>query len=328
MKRLNVILFIFVVAIAGCEDQKILEGTENISQIELNVFGLNDLQGSGWYESWILWNREMGQGTDIDTTSLGILERQTDGSYRLATDVTLGFLQAGLMILVTIEDDDTVANEEPSIYEVIGAKIAANSGIFSLGNEEVLDFSFEVAQGRYILDTPTESPPSQNPFSGIWFVNPDTIIEDILDDDGNIVDQDTTIEFLPGLDLPDLPEGWLYEGFVEVGGQTLSIGTFTKSSAGDDSSTYNGAETAYPFPGEDFINNPPSGLSFPVDLRGAHCFVTLTPAYPEGSVVPYVVTVYETQISSIALPQQVYFMENTSDTFPAGDIHIDVSIYK
>jgi len=331
MKLLSVILLIFLLFIIACEDRELLTNADRVSRVRINIVGLNDPGAAAWYESWVLWNKEMGQGTDIDTTSLGILQAQGNGTYRVETDIELGFIQAGLTILVTIEDNDTPGDEPPSDYEIIAAGIAANSGSFSLGNAEILNFKFEEANGTFILDTPTETPSSQNPYSGIWFVNPDTTITDILDDQNNVIGQDTTVEFFPGLELPALPiepAGWTYEAFVETGGQTVSLGKFVQPSGGDDAATYSGNQPAYPFPGEDLLNNPPAGLTFPVDLRGARAYVTVAPPFPAQGNSPYNVTVFEALIGGNAQARQLYSLTNTSDTFPSGDLSIDVSIYK
>jgi hypothetical protein len=336
MKFLSIVFLISLFLFAACEDKELLTEAERDSHISMSVVGLND-PGATWYEAWILWNSLMGQGTDIDTLSLGLLERQSDGSYRVERDLELGYIQAGIMLLVTIELDDTVGNAPPSQYVIFGAKIIANGGLISVGNEKVLNFDFSSAKGSYILDTPTQSPPSENPYSGLWFVIPETTITDILDDQNNVVGQDTTIDYLPGLELADLSlftvrdlpvAGWTYEAFIEISGQTLSMGKFLKPGGEDDSKAYSGNGPAYSVPGEDFLNNAPAGLNFPLDLRGARVYVTLTPPYPAEGTLPYQATIYDVQIPNDVTAKQVYELSNSSETLPGGDLRIDVSIYK
>lgn len=66
-----------------------------------------------------------------------------------------------------------------------------------------------------------------------------------------------------GLTLATLPAGWKYEGWAVINGTPVSTGTFTSASAADDSAPFSGATAGPPFPGEDFLQNAPSGLTFP-----------------------------------------------------------------
>jgi len=84
---------------------------------------------------------------------------------------------------------------------------------------------------------------------------------------------------LPSLDLPTLPEGWEYEGWVVINGQPLSTGKFLKVDEADFATPYSGASPGPAYPGEDFLQNAPAGLTFPLDLSGSTAVISV-----EGTV--------------------------------------------
>ena len=121
---------------------------------------------------------------------------------------------------------------------------------------------------------------------------------------------------------------WLYEGWIVFGSDTVSIGTFTNPIGADDSSKYGaGMAGGYQFPGEDFINNPPAGVTFPADLSGSETFITIKPPYPEESNSPFDLVPFKTVIPANSESKRAYSMENNFSSFPAGNISITVSIY-
>ena len=79
--------------------------------------------------------------------------------------------------------------------------------------------------------------------------------------------------------LPTLPAGWKYEGWVVIGNTALSTGTFTNPAAADAATPFAGTnpQPTPPFPGEDFLANPPigSGLTFPTDLRNQTVVISI-----------------------------------------------------
>ena len=177
------------------------------------------------------------------------------------------------------------------------------------------------------MDTPTDTSDT-NLKRGLWFINLDTTFEEIKDSTGTIIGIDTTVDKINGLELPELPEGWVYEGWVVFGIDTVSIGTFTNPVGADDSSKFGaGLAGSYNFPGEDFINNPPIGVTFPNDLSGVEIFITLKPPYPDISYTPFTLIPFKATIPMNCESNKVYSMDNNVSSFPSGNLSISVSIY-
>jgi len=131
--------------------------------------------------------------------------------------------------------------------------------------QEINDFSSSA--GKYILATPTDMDDS-NEASGIWFLDNSSGAPAV------------------GLELPVLPKGWAYEGWAVINGVPVSTGTFTSATGQDDTASFSGAGGP-PYPGEDFLNNAPDGLSFPTDLSGGKAVISIEPV-PDNSPAPFV----------------------------------------
>lgn len=99
-------------------------------------------------------------------------------------------------------------------------------GVASLtvGDDRAVGNTFQSANGFYILATPTDGHLRTNENSGIWFRR----AVDQLEPDPRC------------LYVPELPEGWLYEGFVDIEGQPVTSGKFRDPWAIDMSAPYNG----------------------------------------------------------------------------------------
>ena len=72
---------------------------------------------------------------------------------------------------------------------------------------------------------------------------------------------------LPNFTLPELSEGWIYEGWVVGDSGPLTTGTFSAFDVMDNNaglpSSFSGTENlGPPIPGEDFFINAPAGEDF------------------------------------------------------------------
>ncbi|MEE9174116.1 MAG: hypothetical protein V3U30_03985 [Thermoplasmata archaeon] len=113
--------------------------------------------------------------------------------------------------------------------------------------------------GLYILATPSDGADT-NENSGVWF----------LDRSG--------ASPVAGLALPDLSRtDWVYEGWAVIGGVPVTTGTFDMPDGADASAPYSGTEATPPFPGEDFLVNEPSSVSFPTNLAGQTIVISIEP---------------------------------------------------
>lgn len=150
--------------------------------------------------------------------------------------------------VVTIEpepDDDPT----PSGVVILAGGVSDGSADLSFP----VDFSD--AAGSYILATPTNGGDSAET-AGIWFLDPSGPA--------------------PSLDLPELPGGWAYEGWGVTQGTPLTTGRFTDVATADDFDGYSGEMDAPPFPGEDFLQNAPSGVDFPADFADGNSRVVVS----------------------------------------------------
>jgi len=125
-----------------------------------------------------------------------------------------------------------------------------------------------------------------------------------------------------GMPELELASGWRYEGWVVVDGLPISTGTFTSFDEVDSGNEFSGTEynMGPPVPGEDFFLNEPSGVTFPLDVRGKTAVISLEP-YPDNSAAPFSIKPLLSAISDTAqtAPTEHVFGQNLS-TFPAGTI--------
>ena len=194
---------------------------------ELTIDNLAPLE-AGLYEGWVV------QGDD--KLSFGTFNTDEDGNVIGELSLDGITAQDGDTVAISIEpvpDDDP----EPSPVIVL-------AGIIEDGSAE-LAFPLDVASfsGGYITGTPTNDPTGLEN-SGVWFVDPT---------DGPSA----------SLNIPDAPEGWVYEGWVVYEGTPYTTGRFASANAGDDFNDFSGTTGTTPnFPGEDFVNNLPDGSDY------------------------------------------------------------------
>lgn len=176
-------------------------------------------------------------------------------------------LNAALTYVLTIEPavgDDPA----PSDVHVVAGNFSGSSASLSSSHPAALNVNFNSATGKYILATPTDGGSMDNEDSGVWFID---------NSSGSPV---------MGLNLPVLPSSWKYEGWVVINGNVLSTGTFSMSNTFDMFSGYSKTQASPPFPGEDFLMNAPSGLNFPVNLRGSTVVISVE-SNPDNSPAPF-----------------------------------------
>jgi hypothetical protein len=323
----------------GCDENNVLNSDKQTSRLEMNISGLQAPGDSAWYEAWIVWLDRDERGDTEQSESIGLLEIDQNGDLVTKSfDIDMGYLQAGLTIVVSIEEDDipgmaiTELSENdsswidttlgPSSYKILAANIIANAGEFSIGNARVLDldmdWSFENSEATLFLDTPTDGE-NTNPLNGIWFAKQDSVFEDTL----------VSVEIAQGLDLPQLPAGWKYEAFVKLGDSTYSFGQFARPTGPDGSSVYSGNQKGHSFPGEDFLFDKQGNEWLP-DLSGAEIYIMLKAAHPEVSEYPFSQDMipFSFTIPENPEPRKNYKMDNMSAMLPGGTIQISIEIYE
>jgi hypothetical protein len=267
------------------------DNTDDLSQLNLNLTGLEDLGSDYAYEGWIM--------VDGSPVSTGTFTVDANGALsQTSFDVDAADLEAATMFVLSIEpmpDNDPA----PAATKLLSGAFSGNSA--NLATATVGD-GFANATGAYILAAPTGSGDPSEEFSGIWFID------------------NSSGSMQPGLDLPALADGWKYEGWVVVDGQPLTTGTFTTNDESDDAAPYSGTNPGPPFPGEDLLVNAPAGLTFPLDLRGRTAVISIEPS-PDNSPAPFALKPLVGNIPvAAAHATAINMMNNTTASFPMGSV--------
>jgi hypothetical protein len=234
-----------------------------LPDLTLTTSSFPTLSGGAHYEGWAIVD-----GEPISTGKFNVEgDRLTDAGgvpidgFFLSNDVG-----AASTIVITIEpagDTDAV----PADTHFVAGDIVAGEAELTIAHPAALGTDFADASGSFVLATPTDGDRTNDELSGIWF-----------------------LEF-PGpeasLNLPELPEGWTYEGWAVIDGVPVTSGTFRSTVGSDDSAPYSGTVRTPNFPGEDYLFNAPEGLTFPTDLSGAPVVVSVEPV-PDDDPSPFV----------------------------------------
>ncbi|MHB0977432.1 MAG: hypothetical protein ACYC1U_09610 [Candidatus Aquicultorales bacterium] len=119
-----------------------------------------------------------------------------------------------------------------------------------------------------------------------------------------------------GLEIPNAPKGWYYEGWLSKGeNKALRMGLFTKSDEADDFNGYSPSVPPPNFPGENFLQNAPSGYEFPLDVSGSDVWIALEPKVDTGDS-PFPMKLFEKQLPDDVEARRNIEMDNKSDELP------------
>ena len=189
-------------------------------------------------------------------------------------------------------------NPDPSDVHLLAGDFSSNNASLSVGHGAALGDDFTSSEGIYILATPTDGPET-NENSGIWFLDLSTGSPTV------------------GLDLPTLPAGWKYEGWTVIDGQPVTSGKFTAVDEIDEDDPFSSTMDGPPFPGEDYLLNAPSGLTFPTDLSEGTAVISIEPD-PDNSPNPFTLKPLVAGIPAMAMDHKPYDMNKNLDSFPSG----------
>lgn len=259
-----------------------------------------------------------------------VAELHQDGDYTLTLDTNLAELEKGHYEGWLIVGDQKISTgkfnaddemefqlavDPDEVDKVVitiepeGDVDAVPSGIVVLAGEldgEDAELSFPVdfsdASASVILATPSNGADTDET-SGIWFLT------------------------LPGpsvgLDLPELPSGWVYEGWAVNQGVPLTSGRFTQNTGADDFDGYTGSEGVPPFPGEDFLVNAPEGIDFPIDLADGESKIVISVEPDLGGEDPTGIGPAQAKPFVLAVPEDADDHENmeldlNEESLPSG----------
>jgi hypothetical protein len=262
--------------------------------LDLDFTNLAEL-ATGHYEGWLIVS-----GAPVST---GKFKMSASGDILDLSDqiMTDPFLVAGLDIVnvtdfvLSIEAEGDTDSIPGDVKPMAGAYDSIAMG-GPLSHNIGVDLSS--VSGEYILATPTDDP-AGNELSGVWFLN--------------------TTGPAAGLMIPDLTgTDWMYEGWAVIGGTPVTSGRFNMASEADDFNGY--SETVNPgppFPGEDFLLNAPSGLTFPTDLSDQTMVVSIEPRV-DSDPGPFQFKPLVGTVPSMATDHTEYQMTDNTATLPTG----------
>ena len=288
----------------GCDSGGGITDVGGSSTVTISVNGLEPITGGLNYQAWLV------HGTGGSTYGFPLVIFNIDDQGRMvdpvADTVLTGPYQADVDpgevqgIAISLELSNQLL-EFSSFTFILSGELSQGTVNLTAEDFFALNRDFSDVTGKFGLFTPTDDDPG-NEFSGVWFVDP------------------STSPVQPGLFLPQSPNGWVYEGWVEVDGKAVSTGKFEWAVDSDSTSYYSGPLEAPTFPGEDFLFNPPQGVTFPLDLAGATVFISLEPfhqwdVYPED---PFYLRILQTQVPANPVASAPYQMTLLRSQLPTG----------
>jgi len=201
---------------------------DDMANLKIELSGLEPLGAGYVYEGWIIVD-----GAPVTTGRFQIEE---------GTDVYDGWVaradaDAAAAFVLTIEPEEG-DDPAPSATHVLGGDVEGTEAALSLEHGAALGTDFTGAVGSYILETPTSSNVADDYDQGIWWLQ--------IGGGGPAA----------SLALPELPEGWVYEGWVAGPNGPISTGTFTAATGADSDAAgaAAGPDGGPPFPGQDFVD--------------------------------------------------------------------------
>lgn len=294
MRIQNVLAATITLVIASCD---LFDGPADPEQLVLTLTGFDPLRNGFHYEAWaIIDGSPVSTGKfNVSTTGqIVALDGAPIAGGRFDTGVDLSESAA---IVVTIEPSGD-ADAVPAQTKIVAGAVSGTTASLTVGAGEALGDLFTGAAGQFILATPTDGAGTDET-SGVWFLDPSSGTP------------------APSLTLPTLPAGWKFEGWAMIGERPVTTGTFTMVSGADEAAPFSGALPGPPFPGEDFLRNAPSGLTFPTSLAGQMVVITVEPS-PDDTPDPFTLKPLRGSIPANAASGVLFTLDNATASFPTG----------
>ncbi len=304
------IAFAFLVVVflsVSCEKNDLLSPQEQETSLSVTIYGLDALGPGARYVLWTVYDSSKVEVfSEIDSFKV----TGTDQSFEKTYDLNMGLLQKLNTILLSAETEDSLT--APGNYRVLAAKVKANEGTFSVGDDYLLKFDITKATGSFKVTTDEAS----GRVVGVWFVKGDTLLE-------------------PGLDLPKAKGLWKYTAYVIKDGKRYDMGNFIDPADKDLSNAH--GTPSYAYPGENFLVDPETGDSLNVDLSGGEVYVEIIPPTlqydsngdgQKEEFPPFQLIMFKGQIPQNATPGNDYELVNNSSSFPGGTIKININLFK
>jgi hypothetical protein len=273
-------------------------GGEGMRTLDFDLAGVEPLLNDYHYEGWAIISGEAKSTGKFNVDAAGDFFTVDgieipNGEFNVDYD-----LDDATAFVITIEpagDTDAI----PSNTHFMAGDVMGDHAVLGVQATQALGDDFTAATGKVILATPTNGSGTDE-LSGIWFLDLGSGSPEV------------------GLVLPTLPTGWKYEGWAVIGGQPVTSGKFTAVDMADESAPYSGPQSGPPFPGEDYLENAPAGLTFPTDLSGDVVVISVEPD-PDDDAAPFALKPLIYQLPDPAQDHFTYDMDNqAATTFPTG----------
>lgn len=235
--------------------------------VNLNINGLEDLGPNARYEGWLLVD---GNPVSTGTFSVNELGNLNQTEF-IVSEINANSASAFIISIEPFPDQ----NPQPSDSKLLAGDINEGLAELNVGHIAAIGDNFTESIGKFELINPTGTKGSSF-VNGIWYVD----------------------SFPPpttaNLNLPTLPTGWTYEGWVIDNNANLPIstGTFTDENApdSDGAGPDAGPSSGFLFPGQDYIN-PARDLSI------NHTAVISVEPVPDNSPSPFTLKPLALQIA-------------------------------
>lgn len=246
------------------------------------------------YEGWLIVDDEPVAAGRFSVDDEGLAE---PAEFSIDVDDA----EKASLFVLTVEPATGDAPEAASTHIIAGA-ISAGSASLVTNHPAALNTDFASATGSYILATPTTGDAARQD-QGIWWLSPGE-------------------PATAGLDLPALPAGWAYEGWIVGADGPVSTGRFT-SAAGADGDGAGSAKGPVgdgpPFPGQDFIT-PATVLN-----DGATVAVISVEPEPDNAAAPFLIKpLVHNPIGIEVAPTEHVMVNNAAATLPTATVQITI----
>ena len=294
MRRSVLPILLLTFLLAGCDSGDVVHQEVAKVQVRLEIENLPPLESGFHYQAWArIGLNDLGTESFNKAANGGYINNS--GQFVQNVFVFEDDVSSASQIFITIEDKRD-SDALPSGSVVLAGDVVNSVATLSVTHELALGTGFGSAAGQFMLFSNAFGG-SASDMSGVWFTG------------GN----STTLT--PGLTLPALPDGWVYEGWIELGDALLSTGTFRDGNTHDLNRRYSNTDTP-PFPGEDFLENAPAGVTFPINPASGIVKVTVEP-FPDDWSAPFGITVLSGTVPAAPSARTPYPM-SASFAAPSG----------
>lgn len=283
-------MFTVMVSCSKDDDDDNTQGN-NTETLNLDISGLENLGSDYVYEGWM-----MVDGAPVTTGRFSVNDAGDLSQTSFALDATQ--LSSATAFILTIEPkvgDDPA----PSSVHILAGDFEGDMGTMSIDHAAALGTDFSTIDGKFILATPsTMDMTDEN--EGVWFID------------------NSSGTAMPGLDLPTLPTGWVYEGWAVIEGNAVSTGRFTAADMADmDGNPFKGMEGVPGFPGEDFIMGMSNGVDFSLAQPVQKVVLSVEPE-EDNSAAPFTLKPLVSMDLPATAPVHMATSLNQNLMFPEG----------